>query len=62
MFFKLYFAVIGFVIAVGISILVFAEFSGENLRNAYYANHGFNCGLALYNYDRGGTPQWRFSG
>lgn len=57
--FKLYFAAIGLVIAVSVGILAYSEANGDNLRHAYIANHGFNCGNALYNYDWGGTQQGR---
>lgn len=59
MVFKVYFAAIGLVVAVSVGILAYAEVSGDRLRHAYYANHGFNCGLALYNFDWGGTSQGR---
>ncbi|MCF7728710.1 hypothetical protein [Sulfitobacter sp. M22] len=52
--FKMYFAIIGAVVAVSVGILAYAEVSGENLRHAYYANFGFRCGNALYFFDWGG--------
>ena len=55
--FKLYFAAIGLVIAFSVAVLAYAEISHENLRNAYYANHGLSCGLKLYYYDWGGAAQ-----
>lgn len=59
MVFKVYFAAIGLVVAVSVGVLAYAEASGQKLRHAYFANHGFNCGNALYNYDWGGTSQGR---
>ncbi|MCO4839358.1 MAG: hypothetical protein KC447_04490 [Rhodobacteraceae bacterium] len=56
-FITIYFVGITTFIAICLGILAYPVMTGENLRNAYSANHGFYCGNALYNFDWGGTEQ-----